>query len=121
MALKSIAHGGEHRQKDGGESGFFDGVSRKPNEYTAFQRKGQNRNDLAFSIRADGVLVNAVDPGLVRTDMGGPSAPRSPQQGADTIVWLASCRPAVPQEDSSATGAPSSGSPARHRDLIYAV
>jgi len=40
---------------------------------------GQRRN----------VLVNAVDPGWVRTDMGGPSAPRSPAQGADTIVWCA--------------------------------
>jgi NAD(P)-dependent dehydrogenase (short-subunit alcohol dehydrogenase family) len=44
---------------------------------------------LAATCRADGVLVNAVDPGWVRTDMGGPSAPRSPQEGADTIVWLA--------------------------------
>ena len=44
---------------------------------------------LADTHRADGVLVNAVDPGWVRTDMGGPSAPRSPKEGADTIVWLA--------------------------------
>jgi NAD(P)-dependent dehydrogenase (short-subunit alcohol dehydrogenase family) len=44
---------------------------------------------LAATYRTAGVLVNAVDPGWVRTDMGGPSAPRSLEQGADTIVWLA--------------------------------
>ncbi len=44
---------------------------------------------LAETYRGRGVLVNAADPGCVRTDMGGPSAPRSVRQGAETTVWLA--------------------------------
>jgi NAD(P)-dependent dehydrogenase (short-subunit alcohol dehydrogenase family) len=44
---------------------------------------------LAATYQDSGVLANVVDPGWVRTDMGGPSAPRSLKQGADTIVWLA--------------------------------
>ncbi len=33
--------------------------------------------------------INSVCPGWVRTDMGGADAPRSVEEGADTIVWLA--------------------------------
>jgi carbonyl reductase 1 len=36
-----------------------------------------------------GILVNSACPGWVRTRMGGPGAPRSPEQGARTPVWLA--------------------------------
>jgi NAD(P)-dependent dehydrogenase (short-subunit alcohol dehydrogenase family) len=44
---------------------------------------------LAAELRGTNILVNSACPGWVRTDMGGPQAPRSPEQGADTIVWLA--------------------------------
>ena len=44
---------------------------------------------LAAATQGTGVLVNSACPGWVRTDMGGPGAPRSVEQGADTIVWLA--------------------------------
>lgn len=36
-----------------------------------------------------GFLVDAVCPGHSRTDMGGPDAPRSPEEGAATAIWLA--------------------------------
>lgn len=36
-----------------------------------------------------GVLVDATCPAHCRTDMGGPDAPRSAEQGAATAVWLA--------------------------------
>ncbi|MDJ1008054.1 MAG: SDR family NAD(P)-dependent oxidoreductase [Paracoccaceae bacterium] len=36
-----------------------------------------------------GVKINAMCPGWVRTRMGGPGAALSPEEGADTAVWLA--------------------------------
>jgi NAD(P)-dependent dehydrogenase (short-subunit alcohol dehydrogenase family) len=37
----------------------------------------------------NGILVNSMCPGWVRTDMGGSAATRSVAEGADTAVWLA--------------------------------
>ena len=44
---------------------------------------------LAAEVRGSGILVNATCPGWVRTAMGGPNAPFSVEEGADTAVWLA--------------------------------
>lgn len=45
---------------------------------------------LAYELKEKQISVNSACPGWVKTDMGGSAAPRSVQQGAETIVWLAS-------------------------------
>ncbi|TAF08168.1 MAG: SDR family oxidoreductase [Nostocales cyanobacterium] len=53
---------------------------------------------LANELQTNNILVNSVCPGWVKTDMGGSAAPRTLEQGVDTIVWLATL------PDGSATG-----------------
>jgi NAD(P)-dependent dehydrogenase (short-subunit alcohol dehydrogenase family) len=55
-----------------------------------------------LQLGARGVLVDAMCPNHCRTDMGGPDAPRSAQEGADTIVWLAT----RPDRDSAGSVVP---------------
>jgi NAD(P)-dependent dehydrogenase (short-subunit alcohol dehydrogenase family) len=44
---------------------------------------------LARELRGTNILVNSVCPGWVRTRMGGDQAPLSPEEAAETPVWLA--------------------------------
>lgn len=54
-------------------------------------KAGLNALTRIFSseLRGSGILVNSVDPGWVRTEMGGQSASRPAEEGADTPVWAA--------------------------------
>ncbi|MGK7907029.1 MAG: SDR family oxidoreductase [Synechococcus sp.] len=44
---------------------------------------------MADALRNRNIAVYSMCPGWVRTDMGGQAAPRSPEEGADTAIWLA--------------------------------
>ena len=51
---------------------------------------------LAADLRSRGILVNSVCPGWVRTDMGGPGATRSVEEGAASVLWAARLGPDGP-------------------------
>ncbi|MBA3487212.1 MAG: SDR family NAD(P)-dependent oxidoreductase [Lysobacter sp.] len=44
---------------------------------------------MACELADSGIRVNCMTPGWVRTKLGGVAAPRSPVEGAETILWLA--------------------------------
>jgi NAD(P)-dependent dehydrogenase (short-subunit alcohol dehydrogenase family) len=44
---------------------------------------------LAAALKSQGIAVYSMCPGWVKTDMGGQGAARTPAQGADTAIWLA--------------------------------
>ena len=69
--------GGQLSEMNGGYPGY------------RFSKTALNALTRVLSQEEPGILVNSVCPGWVRTDMGGPAAPRSVEEGADTVVWLA--------------------------------
>ncbi len=64
-------------------TGFYPGYS--------LSKSSLNALTIMFSneLKNRGVSVNAMCPGWVKTDMGGPNAPLDVSEGADTAVWLA--------------------------------
>lgn len=44
---------------------------------------------LSYELIDTNIIVNSMNPGWLKTDMGGPDAERSVQKGAETVTWLA--------------------------------
>jgi NAD(P)-dependent dehydrogenase (short-subunit alcohol dehydrogenase family) len=73
-----------------GSGSFFEGLDPEHAAYAA-AKAALNAFTLCLAktlVRED-VKVNAMCPGWVRTRMGGSDAPRTPEEAADTAVWLA--------------------------------
>jgi NAD(P)-dependent dehydrogenase (short-subunit alcohol dehydrogenase family) len=60
--------------------------------YAAYRLSKWAMNGLTMQFAAElsstNIKVNSMCPGWVNTDMGGPGAPRTVSEGADTAIWL---------------------------------
>ena len=71
-------------------NGQFDGISSHVPSYSLSKLALNGATILlADSLASKNIAVYAMCLGWARTDMGGESAPRTPEEGADTAIWLA--------------------------------
>jgi len=72
-------------------SSFLGALSRMGENYTAYRvsKAALNAFTLHLSMEYPDLLVTSCHPGHVQTDMGGTTAPRTIEKGAETPVWLA--------------------------------
>ena len=71
-----------------GWGSFYDDGLTGPAAYS-ISKAALNALTLNSSRAYANVKINSMCPGWVKTDMGGPSATRSPEEGADTAIFLA--------------------------------
>lgn len=71
-----------------GWGAFSDGLT-GPAAYSISKATLNAMTKVAANSFSGDIKINAMCPGWVRTDMGGMSATRSPEEGAETAIWLA--------------------------------
>ena len=71
-------------------NGQLDGISANVPSYS-LSKLALNGATILLSdaLKSKNIAVYAMCPGWVKTDMGGSSAPRTSEEGADTAIWLA--------------------------------
>ena len=72
-------------------SSFLGALSRMGSNYTAYRvsKAALNAFTLHLSMEYPHLKITSCHPGHVQTDMGGDTAPRTIEKGAETPVWLA--------------------------------
>ncbi|MBK5269868.1 MAG: SDR family NAD(P)-dependent oxidoreductase, partial [Bacteroidia bacterium] len=92
--LPLIQRGGRIINISSGAGSICGGISNYAPVYAA-SKTAENALmlHLAQALKSRGIAVNIVCPGWVRTDMGGRTATRSVEKGAETPVWLATEAP----------------------------
>lgn len=91
LPLLTERPGGRIVNVSSGSGRFSDGIDDGHLPY-GVSKAGLNAFANSLAAQYPELFVNAVDPGWVRTDMGGSNAPGSVEDGADTSVWLARMR-----------------------------
>jgi len=70
-------------------AGQLDGEPQQWAPAYSISKTAMNMLTQQLSVALPRVMVNSMCPGWCRTEMGGLEAPLSPEEGADTMVWLA--------------------------------
>lgn len=78
-----------------GWGAFSDGLN-GPAAYSVSKATLNALTKVAAQTYTGDVKINAMCPGWVRTQMGGMAADRSPEQGAETAIWLATLNQSGP-------------------------
>jgi hypothetical protein len=91
LPLLTEEDGGRIVTLSSGSGQFAEGIDSGHLPY-GVSKAGVNALTDALAAQYPDLLVNAVCPGWVRTDMGGSGAPRSVEKGAETPVWLSRMR-----------------------------